>query len=62
MIQRSVQGIIPQEHISERTKIVDIPVPQMLDEFQECISERMHEQVVDELLCQTVDSSGDSSC
>ena len=54
VIQRSVEGITPQEHILERTQIDDIPVPQMLDEFQEYISERMHEQVVDEPVCRTV--------
>ena len=62
VIQRSVEGIIHQEHILERTQIVDIPVPQMLDEFQECISERMHEQGVDEPVCQTVDQPGDQAC
>ena len=63
VIQRSVAGIIPQEHIVERTQIVDIiPMPQMFDEFQECMSERMHEQVVDEPVCQTVDQPGDQVC
>ena len=38
--------IIPEEHISERTQIVDIPVPQMLEELQECILVR-DEQIVD---------------
>ena len=62
LIQRSVEGIIHQEHILERTHIVYIPVPHMLDEYQECISERMHEQVVDVPVCQTVDQPGDQAC
>ena len=35
---------IPQERISERTQIVDVPVPQIFENIpQERISERMHE-------------------
>ena len=47
VIQRSVEGIIFQEHISERTQVVDATVPQIMEELRERISERMHEQVVD---------------
>ena len=42
----AVVEITPEEHISERTQIVDIPVPQLLEELQERILERV-EQIVD---------------
>ena len=42
----AVVEITPEEHISERTQIVDIPVPQMLEELQERILERV-DQIVD---------------
>ena len=39
---------IPQERVSERTQIVDVPVPEILENIpQERISERVHEQIVD---------------
>ena len=42
----AVVEITLEEHISERTQIVDISVPQLLEEFQERILERV-EQIVD---------------
>ena len=38
----------PQERISDRTLVADVPVPAILETFpQERISERTHEQIVD---------------
>ena len=36
-----------KERISERTQVVDVTVPQIMEELQECIPERMYERVVD---------------
>ena len=62
VIQRSVEEIISQEHIPERTQVVDATVPQIMEELQERISERMHEQVVDVPVPMTVHQPGDQAC
>ena len=62
VIQRSVEGIISQEYISERTQVVDATMPQIMEELQERISERMHEQVVDAPVPVTVHQPGDQAC
>ena len=58
VIQRSVEGIISQEHISARPQVVDATVPQIMEELQERISQRMHEQVVDAPVPMTVHQPG----
>ena len=60
-IQRSVEEIFSQEHISERTQVVDATVPQILEELQERTPERMHEQVVDAQLPRTVHQPADQA-
>ena len=59
VIQRSVEGIISQEHISQRTQVVDATAPQIMEER---ISERMHKQVVDAPVPMTVHQPGDQAC
>ena len=58
VIQRSVEGIISQEHISARPQVVDATVPQIMEELQERISQRKHEQVVDAPVPMTVHQPG----
>ena len=60
MIKRSVEGIIPQEYISERTQVVDATVPQIKEKLQVRNSERVHEQIVDVPV--PLDQPGDQAC
>ena len=55
----AVVEISPEEHISERTQIVDIPVPPFLEELQVRILERV-EQIVDVPV--PLDRPGDQAC
>ena len=55
----AVVEITLEEHISEPTQIVDIPVPQMLEELQERILERV-DQIVDVPV--PLDQPGDQAC
>ena len=48
-----------KECISERTQVVDVTVPQIMEELQERIPERMYERVVDAPVLMTVHQSGD---
>ena len=60
VIKRSVEGMILQEHISERTQVVVATVPQIMGKLQERISERMPKQIVDVPV--PLDQPGDQAC
>ena len=61
--QEEIVEVIPlPPHISECTQIVDIPVPQVLEELQERFLEHMNEQIVDVPVPKTVDQPGDHVC
>ena len=50
-----------KERISERTQVVDVTEPQIMEELQERIPERMYEWVVDAPVTMTVRQSGDQA-
>ena len=50
-----------KERISERTQVVDVTVPQIMEELQERIPERMYERVVDAPVPMTVHQAGDQA-
>ena len=50
-----------KERISELTQVVDVTVPQIVEELQERILERMYERVVDAPVPMTVHQPGDQA-
>ena len=49
------------ETMTERTQVVDVTVPQTMEELQERIPERIYERVVDASVPMTVHQPGDQA-